>query len=612
MADSKIVIGVSTEGVQKAKTDLNAIKDTGEQVVATSEKIDSANKKLNSSYKGTGGQIRNASYQLQDFITQVQGGTSATTALSQQLPQLLSGFGLIGVVAGVGAAAIGILINNTRLFETELGKLDRFAKLAASGMDTIRDSQMRLGDDATRALNEWAKSWATASDSVRKDMLKTLELQAEFDKMQVEILKSREQVDRLVSQGKAKESWLGVLLDGIADPKDRAEANKRLLELDVLERRLAAVNERLANPGGGLKATEQDKTNFAITIKQRVDALKTEAQYIGVSNAEREYGVMIAELEAQAKRMNIALDEKQLGVLKQLILDRDSANSAKKLKEYLLEQERNNDLIEMEAQAVNMTTREHQRLIDARKVGFDIQKNTQGMQAKDAQAYADAAWSAFMLRDAIKDLAYEQQRAFGTGVQQSFKKYKEDLGDVAKSSEALFTNAFKGIEDAMVSAFQTGKLSFKSMIDAMIADVTRMIIRQALLKPIYNAIGLGGGGGLGGLLSAGASLLGGGSTTTGLASLPSSVNTSFPTYEQGTNYVPNEGLAYLHKGEAVVPAKYNSSGGGSGNITFAPVINIDSRADQSQVRQLVLSAVRQGQSDLVDRINRGQVRVKAS
>lgn len=31
-----------------------------------------------------------------------------------------------------------------------------------------------------------------------------------------------------------------------------------------------------------------------------------------------------------------------------------------------------------------------------------------------------------------------------------------------------------------------------------------------------------------------------------------------PQYEQGTNYVPNDGLAYLHKGEAVIPKKYNT------------------------------------------------------
>ena len=30
-----------------------------------------------------------------------------------------------------------------------------------------------------------------------------------------------------------------------------------------------------------------------------------------------------------------------------------------------------------------------------------------------------------------------------------------------------------------------------------------------------------------------------------------------PQYEQGTNYVPNNGLAYLHEGEAVIPKKYN-------------------------------------------------------
>lgn len=30
-----------------------------------------------------------------------------------------------------------------------------------------------------------------------------------------------------------------------------------------------------------------------------------------------------------------------------------------------------------------------------------------------------------------------------------------------------------------------------------------------------------------------------------------------PQYETGTNYVPNDGLAYLHQGEAVIPKKYN-------------------------------------------------------
>lgn len=49
-----------------------------------------------------------------------------------------------------------------------------------------------------------------------------------------------------------------------------------------------------------------------------------------------------------------------------------------------------------------------------------------------------------------------------------------------------------------------------------------------------------------------------------------------PKYEKGTNYVPNDGLAYLHKGEAVVPKKYNYSGGSGLSIMLElPSIELD-------------------------------------
>lgn len=61
-----------------------------------------------------GSKIQNASYQIQDFATQVASGTSATRAFAQQAPQLLSGFGTIGVILGT-VAAIAVPLAGTFL-----------------------------------------------------------------------------------------------------------------------------------------------------------------------------------------------------------------------------------------------------------------------------------------------------------------------------------------------------------------------------------------------------------------------------------------------------------------------------------------------------------------
>ena len=46
-------------------------------------------------------------------------------------------------------------------------------------------------------------------------------------------------------------------------------------------------------------------------------------------------------------------------------------------------------------------------------------------------------------------------------------------------------NAFKGAEDALVTFAQTGKLSFSSLIDSLIADLLRLSIRQSIIAPLF-------------------------------------------------------------------------------------------------------------------------------
>lgn len=73
-----------------------------------------------------------------------------------------------------------------------------------------------------------------------------------------------------------------------------------------------------------------------------------------------------------------------------------------------------------------------------------------------------------------------------------------------------------------------------------------------------------------------------------------------PKYATGTPWVPNDGLAYLHKGEAVLTRKQNEDrmGGGGAPVVFAPVITA---IDAEGVRAVMPTLAREFQAYLKDR-----------
>lgn len=81
------------------------------------------------------------------------------------------------------------------------------------------------------------------------------------------------------------------------------------------------------------------------------------------------------------------------------------------------------------------------------------------------------------------------------GMKAAWAEYSKAALDAGANSQQFFMNTFSTIEDALVSAAETGKLSFEDMAKSILADLLRIQIRALLVKSVM-AFASGGGGGL--------------------------------------------------------------------------------------------------------------------
>ena len=68
------------------------------------------------------------------------------------------------------------------------------------------------------------------------------------------------------------------------------------------------------------------------------------------------------------------------------------------------------------------------------------------------------------------------------------KSFADSAFKFADQAEQAVVGAFKGMEDALVKFVQTGKLNFKDLANSIIADLTRMFVRYAIVQPLFFGI----------------------------------------------------------------------------------------------------------------------------
>jgi lambda family phage tail tape measure protein len=177
----------------------------------------------------------------------------------------------------------------------------------------------------------------------------------------------------------------------------------------------------------------------------------------------------------------------------------------------------------------------------------------------------------------------------------AMKNFGDNTSSIGQELQSTFSSIFGSLEDALVGFVTTGKLDFKSLINSIIADLARMVIRMLIIKPLMGffggffggIFGFSGGGSVGGAF--GLPGFDGGGFVNDNPATPQRFATGGRVHGQGTG-VSDSVNALLSRDEFVVNAAASRPnmagleylnqtgrmpGGGSvTSVSYSPMVNV--------------------------------------
>lgn len=204
-----------------------------------------------------------------------------------------------------------------------------------------------------------------------------------------------------------------------------------------------------------------------------IDGLREERRLMGLSAKEREVEVRLIEMEQQLRAAGLPLAKEQIDLLREEILLNQKAAEAQRLREAQIAREKEIlDSIHGPAQA-------HAQLVaDTTKLYEEQAISLQNLHA---------------LQDSSRLQMLGSQTTDTAGFERGFLRIKQQVEDLSTLTENMLVSAFQSAEDALVKFVTTGKMEFGSLVESILADLTRLMIRRGLLA-LLGGNGMGPGG----------------------------------------------------------------------------------------------------------------------
>lgn len=334
-------------------------------------------------------------------------------------------------------------------------------------------------------------------------------------------------------------------------------------EAEAAKRHAAAEARRIAQDAEAAAKRQFDleKKGREVAAQQKEDDLKA------ISLQEQMYSEGGAAMQEQQRLQAIQLQRAQ----ELFMLEQRGVNLAKEdlqfEREYLELTNKHKDAIEA---------------INANK-NLDINERARAI-AKENELFA-AGTELARERNRLIKADVESQKTFSYGWNKAFEDYKKAAENAATDGAKAFQTFSKGMEDAIDSFVETGKVSFSNFTESIIKD----LLKVALKKQALNLLDMGSGG-VGTLISAGMKIFGfadGGNPPVGVPSMvgergpelfipktagtivPNNMlrgNDTGPTINYNGPYIANlsaidtqSGAAFLAKNKQAVWATYQSA-----------------------------------------------------